>query len=184
MNLLKDWLEISLKILNEETIKNKLSKNKKWIYLGLTIFMMIFIFLMSSRNPEPFKKRGCEVYRDGIVACFVFVPGFDKINWDTRLDIARKVDYPVRYGIHLLEYLILGNLLWAFIHHIYNEAEKNKKLLGIMSVCLCLFAITDEIHQYFAIGQCGIWYDVIFETLVALVGICISKIYIKMKKIK
>ena len=172
--------------MKENRISSWFGENKRKIYLIETILMLFIIFLMSSRVIDGYKRAGYKVYNDGMVACFLFVPGFDGFDWEDRIEIAKMVDYPVRYGVHLIEYLILGNLFLATLNYFikYDEEKRRLKLYLLIFFTIVTLAGADEIHQSFVLGQRCEAYDVFVEAVAALIGAYLSEFYINKNKTK
>jgi len=61
--------------------------------------------------------------------------------------------------------------------------DKRKKLLKWLPILISfIYAISDEIHQYFVPGRFGTWYDVLIDTSGAAFGILVMSALIKLIK--
>ncbi|MBR3153153.1 MAG: VanZ family protein [Clostridia bacterium] len=76
-------------------------------------------------------------------------------------DIKQEVSYYVRKSAHFIIYLIGGILLFNFVST-FTENNKKRILLAILFVCL--YAISDEIHQYFISDRSAEIADVALDT--------------------
>lgn len=84
-------------------------------------------------------------------------------------------NFIIRKSAHFLEYAVLG-MLFSNVLLIYFE---NKKLI-VLCVFLCaLYAVSDEIHQFFVEGrQCALR-DVIIDTFGSVCGTVLNTILYK-----
>ena len=71
------------------------------------------------------------------------------------------INFLIRKSAHFTEYFILTYLLYSVL----KEYSKNKRIIMIMSIVICLiYAITDEIHQLYIPGRSPELKDVIIDT--------------------
>ena len=89
------------------------------------------------------------------------------------------INYLVRKSAHITEYFILAILTISLL----KEYITNYKLIYILSIFICfIYAITDEIHQYFVVGRTAIFKDVIIDTTGSLLLVIILVIKKKPNK--
>ena len=137
-------------------------KIRKRIFIILTIAWMIIIFLMSSQPAPDSTETSLAV---GHAVCTLFVPGYSKMSTDDQLQLAKKIDHPVRKTAHATEYAIL-----AAISGMYDNMVRIKHNLISLGFTTA-YAVSDEIHQYFVPGRACMMTDVMIDLSGALVGL-------------
>ena len=131
--------------------------------LTLLIGWMLLIFLFSNDTGEVSTKKS-----DGLII------GTIEFLLERDLTDAEKIKYvdwfvtPVRKGAHLLVYFVLGYLMIYTL----KEFRLVDKRTYIYAVILCmLYAVCDEVHQYFVPGRSGEVLDVAIDTIGSCLGI-------------
>lgn len=76
----------------------------------------------------------------------------------------------IRKIAHFLEYFALGMTIMLAIYHYFRHRPITAFIPELIAV---LYAVTDEIHQYFVPGRYGTAMDVLIDSCGALVGIII-----------
>lgn len=142
-------------------------KIRKRIFIILTIAWMIIIFLMSSQPAPDSTETSLAV---GHAVCTLFVPGYSKMSTDDQLQLAKKIDHPVRKTAHATEYAILAMLIFAAISGMYDNMVRIKHNLISLGFTTA-YAVSDEIHQYFVPGRACMLTDVMIDLSGALVGL-------------
>lgn len=77
---------------------------------------------------------------------------------------------PGKHILHLAEYAVLSTLL-------YYASHRSGESIIISSV----YGLTDEVHQYFVPLRFFDLYDLLFDCLGSIFGLCIVKIAMKME---
>ncbi len=72
---------------------------------------------------------------------------------------------------HIIEYGILNFLLYRT----FKDTSKNPQTLSMLITIL--YAITDEVHQYFVPGRISSVFDIVFDSFGAIAMQCIINIY-------
>ncbi|MBR3133134.1 MAG: VanZ family protein [Clostridia bacterium] len=98
----------------------------------------------SSGTPTP--TGNVSVNTDGSSGTPTSTDVVKRENTKEYKDIKNKVSYNVRKGAHFSLYFVGGIL---FFNLISIFSTNKKKCIAISIVCVCLYAISDEIHQYF-----------------------------------
>lgn len=136
---------------------------KKMFKLTLLIGWMLLIFLFSNDTGEVSTKKS-----DGLII------GTIEFLLERDLTDAEKIKYvdwfvtPVRKGAHLLVYFVLGYLMIYTL----KEFRLVDKRTYIYAVILCmLYAVSDEVHQYFVPGRNAGVIDVVIDTVGAGLGV-------------
>ena len=129
----------------------------------LLILWMAFIFTMSTFNATESSNQS-----NFIVNIIVNIFNINNIE---------LVSLIIRKLAHFTEYFILGILTYNLINNC------NKKTYIAIIICI-LYAISDEIHQYFVPGRSCQILDMTIDSLGSLTGIYILKIINKHKNLR
>lgn len=139
--LMKGFIKMYIKIKNQ-------GKKIKIIKIIFLIIWCILIFYFSNQSGNISQSKSD-----------IFVDLFSKIFNDLSYDSLKNLSFLIRKLAHIFLYFILYLLS-------YN-VFKNKKY----SFLFCLiFAITDEVHQYFIPGRSCEIRDILFDTSGAFLG--------------
>jgi len=77
----------------------------------------------------------------------------------------------LRKSAHLLLYTVLGILLFFAVSGLGHVLHRSTVLVtGAIGI---LYAVTDEIHQYFVPGRACQWQDMLIDSTGVCLGICI-----------
>lgn len=87
-----------------------------------------------------------------------------------QLELAEKIDYPVRKAAHLTEYALLGAALAFAVGMSFSWAADWKRLYVAAQLCGSLYAASDELHQLFVPGRGGRISDVLIDSAGVLIG--------------
>lgn len=121
------------------------------------IFIMIAIFYFSAQHAEQSTQSS-----DYVVNQFYeWNAVFEKVSFHTLTFIVRKL-------AHTLEYAILGI---SIAYYVKQFQLSRKKILLYSIMFSCLYAISDELHQYFVPGRSCELRDVLIDTNGAFLGI-------------
>ena len=149
----------------------------------LTLLWMLLIFHMSSAVKDDSNAQS------GVICgflCEIFVEGYEEMPPAQQLQMQERFSFPVRKGAHLTEYTILGILLTMTAasyraDNIGFWGASETAPAGISCVWLIplligfLYAVSDEIHQYFVPGRAMQARDVLIDTAGVLLGIWIAR---------
>lgn len=164
------------------SIELKKPGKRNIIFLTMTLIWLGLIFSFSAKPANESSKESAKV---GRLVCSIFVPGFNEMPEDQKLDLAEAIDYPVRKAAHGTEYAILGMLLVGTLYGIVIINDVNRYSIPSF-VFGVLYAASDEFHQLFVPGRSGNAVDVCIDSIGLLTGIllvnCILYIYNRYKK--
>jgi VanZ family protein len=123
---------------------------------------MSFIFYLSSEPANISYNRNRKI--------------IETVKVTTGRDIEKKVgterlNFYVRKNAHFFLFMFLGSLSFLYINH---TKIKNKFLVTFI-FCF-LYAVSDELHQYFVPGRGPRVLDVFIDSAGALIGISFIKI--------
>ncbi len=137
----------------------------RFISTALLFLWMSMIFMFSAQTGETSGDTSGSLV-DVIIK--LFYPNFDRFSPAEQLNIIELWQIIVRKTAHFTEYAILG-ILCA------NAFRTYKFSLGIhwsVSTVICiLYAVSDEIHQYFVPDRAGRFLDVCIDTAGSITGI-------------
>ncbi len=151
-------------------------KHKKIILAILIVIWMITIFMFSGEGGKKSKTTS------GSIVGFIVDKIYDTSNMSQkeREDKIEDLQRPIRKLAHFTIYTIGGVITFVFMNKL-NITNKRKILYSIM-FCL-IYAITDEIHQYYVPGRSCDIRDVLIDTIGASIGILITYLIYSKKKI-
>lgn len=133
---------------------------KKYIWWALSILWMVVIYYMSSQNGEESTHTSSVVYN---IIQFVL----PNIEYNTSIIIIRK-------AAHVTEYLILMTFFYKSIQQINPTKAGFYALVGTV-----FYAMTDEFHQLYIIGRSGSVFDVMIDSLGALMFLALKNVISK-----
>lgn len=117
------------------------------------VFYLIFQF--SSQDGD--KSRGTS---QGFISSIIDVI-YKNIDIKEKTNVIENIDVFVRKMAHFTIYMVVG-ILSMLLVNTYN-LNKNKKIV-ISTLIGCVYAITDEIHQYFVPERSAEVADVLLDT--------------------
>ena len=141
---------------------------KKIFLIVLTVVWMSIIFILSN---SPGEESKADSYGLGMLFCDIFVPDFEELPLDEQIELALKIDHPIRKGAHFFEYFVLG-VLMARVFEICTKYKYSMKIV-FSWIISSLYAISDEVHQVFVPGRHGKIGDILLDSIGALVGVLI-----------
>ncbi len=146
-------------------MKIKLSnKQQRYLLLGLCVLWMAVIFCFSASTAQDSSQQS------GGLANLIssFFGGEMSTLGMNALEVA------VRKAAHIIEFGILGALWYGYFYGLPKVRFKPATSAFAISV---LYAISDEVHQFFVPGRAARWYDVCIDSLGVALGI-LTVIYI------
>jgi hypothetical protein len=132
---------------------------KLYVYLTLTIFIMVVIFMFSSQNAE----------QSGEVSNAVLAWIAEKIFAAPQAATSHLGSFLIRKTAHFSIYLCLG-ISTALTVREWKPMRRPFLWAWMIAV---VYAATDEFHQYFVPGRSCEFRDVCIDGLGALAGVCI-----------
>ena len=158
-----------------------MSKKNKTVAILLgfipMIIVMAVIFLFSAMpGDESGEASG------GIIKAFIRLFGKDSASVSDRL--FRLLNLIIRKIAHFTEYGVLGACSVFCVagfkagERLKNVSESRVTFFVGWGIAI-LYAITDEIHQYFVLGRYGTWTDVLIDSAGAITGILIFRAIVK-----
>lgn len=135
----------------------------------VVIAWMCMIFMFSAMPADDSTQTSLWV---GEKICSVTVPGYQKLNEETKLLYAENIDHGVRKTAHATEYAMLAVLMcWAIAAEIQLPEDTWRRRNFLAWFFTTGYAATDEFHQLFVTGRSGQVTDVMIDSAGALAGI-------------
>ncbi|MBQ8317523.1 MAG: VanZ family protein [Lachnospiraceae bacterium] len=164
---------------------------KRIVFWVLVFLWMGVIFFYSHRPAEVSAQDSYEV---GMMTGHIVVEDFEEWSFVDQLAFAMKVDHPIRKLAHFTEYLILAVLLCGAVYGGRTEESagtvyggKDEVSAGAVNggkprpwlrwllpwLIATLYAVSDEVHQYFIPGRSCQVGDVMIDSAGACVGVLV-----------
>lgn len=143
---------------------------KKTLKLIAAILWMAIIFILSSEGGELSADTSSDVSAIVYKILKFIIP---TISISMKQFSIKYVPL-IRKIAHFTEFFILGILIYFFIKDLLS-----KKMIIVTSIICFIYAISDELHQYFVPGRYCSFKDVLIDTSGALLGIILCHFLIK-----
>lgn len=154
---------------------------KKWakiiILTIIIVLWMVFIFNMSAKDSTQSSSISVGFTYDVLNTFFSKFRSLDKTTKD---NIVESLQFIVRKGAHFVAYTILGGL--CFVDCRLLKGFNLKKNFITAFLIAVIYAIFDEIHQYFVPGRACQFRDVMIDSCGAIFGICVVLIFYTIAK--
>lgn len=134
------------------------SKQLRFIILGFCILWMAVIFGFSASYATDSSNQS------GSLVNLIT----NMVGGNISLDGKIALEVAVRKAAHIIEFCILGALWYGFFY--LSPSGRFKPTTAAFLVSL-IYAVSDEVHQYFVPGRAARLYDVGFDTLGIVLGI-------------
>ena len=85
----------------------------------------------------------------------------------------------VRKAAHFMEYALLGCLLFTGNRLTGGKKRRTSSCIAAAAVISALYAVTDEVHQYFVPGRACIAADAVIDSCGALAGAAAAMLVLK-----
>ncbi len=142
----------------------------------LLLGWMVLIFCFSAQDSSQSSDTSGSIVVK--IVSFAY-PDFNNLSTASQSDIIETNTVLVRKAAHFLEYFVLGALSY-FALGTFKQLKKMQYFVLPFGFCV-LYAISDEIHQYFVPGRACRAFDVFIDSLGAAVAMLLI---IGIKKIR
>ncbi len=144
---------------------------KKIISYILVVLWALIIFNFSAMDTNESNSKSIGIISKVIeisvkITNKVGITNIDLSN-NEKLELANKLNYPLRKVMHASVYFILAFLLLIAFKH--KELIINKNIILSLIICF-IFACTDEYHQTFVNGRTGLFSDVLIDFSGSIIG--------------
>lgn len=147
--------------------------SKKWkgiIVLCILLFLLIVMFLFSSQNGINTTSLSIKVTR--VIARFTFV-NYENMTLSQQAFIVEELNYFIRKVAHFIIYMLIG--MCSFYAMLILVEKIRKK--ATVSVFFCfIYALSDEVHQFFVPGRDFKVTDILIDMFGVIIGILLLKI--------
>ena len=148
--------------------KERILLIRRMIFIIFAICWMMVIFHFSSKNADESTKDSNAA---GMLVGRIVYSDFNVWPEEEQQVFAERWDYPIRKTAHMTEYAILGFL---FVGSVRSEKQRYKFSIFTAYAIAVLYAVSDEIHQFFVPGRACMLKDIGFDALGAAVGVAIG----------
>ena len=149
---------------------------KKIIKIILVVLCMLSIFLLSNDTADESGEKSGSI----IINVVEIIIGRD-LTEKEKTNYLEKYDFWLRKAAHFTIYLILGFLITSLMKE-YKEI--NKKVLLISIIISVLYAISDEVHQYFVPGRSCEIRDMLIDSTGSIIGTYIYYLIYRIRRKK
>ncbi len=151
---------------------DKKINKRKLVFAVLTAAVMVCIFLFSCENADESSDTS------GIIVNLIlniFYRDFENMTLAEQADIMSQISHIIRKTAHFTIYAALG-----FFSSLTVGRRKlfSKGSLGVVLFCF-IYAVSDEIHQYFVPGRSCMFTDMLIDTCGGITGMTISFLIMK-----
>ncbi|MDO4540512.1 MAG: VanZ family protein [Syntrophomonadaceae bacterium] len=138
-------------------------------WIGLTIAWMGLIFLFSAQPAD----ESSALSRGLIYSCLDFiVPRIDAMTALERAELIDALHNPVRKAAHAFIYCVLGLLVCLSVRSVTKPVTGAQRRVVTLSFIICaLYAISDEVHQYYVPGRSMELRDMAIDIAGAAIGV-------------
>ena len=149
---------------------------KPWIRAVTTVLavaLMAGIFLFSHQGQE--SNTTSESF--AFVIIDTVRPDYKTQSKSNQIDIWNTAQHIVRKTAHVLEYLALGFLLRLCLESWFggkDRPRKKKTLQWAAFAAGALYAVSDEVHQYFVPGRSCEILDILMDSLGVFLGVLVA----------
>ena len=150
-------------------------KIKQIIYLALIIIWMLTVFMFSNENGNESQNTSRNVTKT-IVKIITYN---QNISEEQELKIIENIDYFIRKLAHYSIYLLGGILIYNYINTFNLKCSKKIIISIIIGV---LYAMFDELHQYFVADRSARMFDVCIDSLGVITGVALIYLVRNAKK--
>ena len=140
-------------------------RNRTWLLVsgGITLLIMIFIFMMSAEDAEE-SSRLSKGFLTTLIGSFLgrFLPQLSQ----------NGLEYDIRKYAHMFEYfcLAISSTFFFLEYHLQKRYRFFAAGISVLSLCF-LYACTDEWHQTFVSGRYGCFSDVLVDSAGSMIGL-------------
>lgn len=139
---------------------------------------MLLIFIMSAQPADKSSQLS-----GGVVSKVVAVlyPNFSGLPLTQQSDITYIATFIVRKTAHFSEYFVLG-ILGFLVANTYQKYKFSVRILSAIVFCV-LYAVSDEVHQFFVPGRACRFFDVCIDAAGSVAAIALLAVVLYRKKI-
>lgn len=144
----------------------------------LVIISMTSIFILSAQEAETSNQLSTGVTQKLVQ---ITIPHYTELSAAEQIDIVKRLNGWMRKSAHFFNFQILGFLL-AWLCKAYYFLAKKRVVATLLAGLL--YAISDEIHQFFVLGRGAQLKDVCIDFAGILMGLLIFEVFLKFLEIR
>ncbi len=144
----------------------------RWIAWTAAVIIMVLTFMSSSQTAEVSSKTS-----GGLISTVldIVLPEFDDLPEAERESVVQSFQLLARKSAHFITYFMLGISVFTAV---YTYSIK-RWLKYFISLLICLvYAVSDEIHQYFVPGRGPKYTDVLLDFAGSVSGVLLVTLII------
>ncbi len=154
-------------------MSNNRIKKSRVIFGLLTIAVMVCIFIFSCENADKSSDTSGTIV-DLIIN--IFYKNFNDMTLAEQTEILDLISHIIRKTAHFVIYAALGFFVFLTSGH---KRMFCRETLWVLLFC-GLYAVSDEIHQYFVPGRACMIRDMLLDTCGSITGITASFLLVKL----
>ncbi|MCI9560115.1 MAG: VanZ family protein [Lachnospiraceae bacterium] len=147
-------------------MKNRTIFFWRTLLVGALVAWMAVIFMFSAKPAEESQEQSYFIGRT--IADFIQRLGGLSWSQERKQAFVEAIDFYVRKAAHGTEYAILGGMWMAVFRSFGKILSRSGRFSWIYGT---LYAISDEIHQYFVPGRACQVRDMLIDSAGVLVGV-------------
>ena len=140
---------------------------RRRVFFIAAFLWMAVIFGLSARDDTASTEDSLFVAR---IAAELLVPGFRDMPAGEQQALLEAIDHPVRKTAHFFEYTVLGVLLSGGFLAPERGREAVRRQMFLAYLSGAVYAVSDELHQFFVPGRACMWQDVLLDSAGVLTG--------------
>lgn len=142
------------------------------IFLLLTLIWMCVIFSFSCENAsESSESSGSFIEK----IASVIIKDFDTFSEEEKTVFIERYEHFTRKAAHFTIYAILGALSFTTV---FSYSSAYKKSYFIALIIGALYAVSDEIHQYFVPGRACMIKDMLLDSCGVAFGAAVILLFV------
>ena len=148
-------------------------------WLAVLLWMALIFFFSTENAAESSDTSGCFIR----FLLSALKPGFSEFAAEEQTVLIESFSHPVRKAAHFTLYTVLGFLLCGSMRISFPSMDGRKRFLSALAVG-ALYAVSDEIHQYFVPGRACMIRDMLLDSAGVLTGclICMAPVILRRKR--
>lgn len=144
----------------------------RYLLWALVLAVMVFIFAHSAETAEQSSATSGEFVKTVLTAV---IKDFKDLPEAQQKQAVDSLQFIARKGAHFSIYLVLGSLCFLAMNT-YNVKLKTK-FSAALAISF-IYAISDEVHQFFVPGRAGQIRDVLIDFSGSLTGVALVWVFI------
>jgi len=145
-------------------------KGKGIIALCILLFLFVVMFLFSSQNGTGSSSLSMKVTR--VIAKVTFF-NYDDMTLSQQTFIVKELNYFIRKVAHFMIYMIIGMCSYYILYALIENIRKKALVACVM--CF-VYALSDEIHQFFVPGRDFKVTDIIIDMFGVVIGMIMLRV--------